>query len=157
MRTNRSNDVDISSACHMIGNSKGELVFINYTAKKFGFSESKENVFFSDVTSVKFQKRVITDNSKRNALLAFLIFGFSFGIFSASNADPANVARDFFLSFVVSGLAWGGLVYAVSTFFKKEEFIFRIVATNLEFTIITDKSDRNRISNIFGNLNADKK
>lgn len=154
MRINRSNDIDISSACYMIGNSKRELVFINYTAKKFGLSESKKDVFFSDVTSVKLQKRVITDNSKRNALLAFLIFGFSFGLFSASSADPTYVARDFFLSFVVTGLIWGGLVYAVSTFSKKEEFIFRIVAANLEFTIITDKSNGNRISNIFGNLKA---
>lgn len=157
MRMRRANDIDISSACHMIGNSKGELVFINYTAKKFGFSESKENVFFSDVISFKFQRRVISDNSKRNALLSFLIFGFSTGLFFASSADPSNVARDFFLSFVVSGLVWGGLVYMVSTFLIKEEFMFHIVATNLEFTIITDKNDKNRISNILGNLTVDKK
>jgi hypothetical protein len=153
----RANNIDISSACHMIGSLKGELVFINYTAKKFGFSESKEYVFFSDVISFKFQRRVVSDNSKRNALLSFLIFGFIVGLFSASSADPSNVARDFILSFVVSGLVWGCLVYMVSIFLIKEEFMFHIVATNLEFTIITDKNDKNRISNILGRMTVDKK
>ncbi|MDP2750146.1 MAG: hypothetical protein Q8O89_04915, partial [Nanoarchaeota archaeon] len=58
---------------------------------------------------------------------------------------------DIILSFAITGVIWGGIAYAIASFFKKEKWIFNVTSTSNEFSIKMDKLDGERISRIFEN------
>jgi hypothetical protein len=149
MEQNISQDIDVSSANQIIGKSKGEQIFINYTAEKFRLSERKENMFFSEVTSCELISKSLVDNAETIAKYTFVITGLMSAVYTVG-AQGGNLL-EFILSFAVTGVIWGAISYSIASFSKKEKWIFNVKSIKTEFSIIMDRVDGERITRIFEN------
>jgi hypothetical protein len=123
MEQNNSQDIDVSSANQIIGKSKREQIFINYTAKKFRLSERKENVFFSEVTSCELISKSLIDNAETIAKYTFVITGLTSAAYSVSTQGGGLF--EFIISFAVTGFIWAAIAYAVASFSKRKSGYLR--------------------------------